>query len=318
MASVTVLIFVVFLLAVVCVLRHNKRKYDLYVRRQRYKGATKPRSDLATPTPPATPLVNCSFFLPKQNNVAPNNAPIKSNLVQQLRNATAKQPSAGIPNVNEFIEEPEVYNIEPVKQRKSRQPTPPDSPVLKRNQVVTFASVNDVSGGNDEMKGPLPPPLPPKSSCGVYVELASPYLMGGKECDLEVGDLLPPPRPPKPAVKGGGEAEAQEGHLGYQEDEKALDTLDTEAAEWLASGESEESSDEGGEEGGGGGGGRGEEEGRGNSGRSEDSPGGCLYKRLDSYAHSTDGSGDTGSAGSSDEAHPILRVQSINTNESMA
>jgi len=50
----------------------------------------------------------------------------------------------------------------------------------------------------------------------------------------------------------------------------------------------------------------------------EGGPGGCLYKRLDSYAHSTDSSGDTGSAGSSDEAHPILRVQSINTNESMA
>lgn len=313
-ATITVLIFVVFLLSVMCVLRHNKRKYDLYVRRQRYKGVTRPRSDLATPTPPATPLVSCSFFLPKQNNVAPNNAPIKSNLVQQLRNAVTKQPAVSAQNVNEFVEEPEVYNLEPVVPRKPKHPTPPDSPVLKlkRKQVVTFASVNDVSGGNDgEMKGPIPPPLPPKSPSGVYVELASPYQVGGREGDSEAGDVLPPPRPPKPFLKD--DEVMQKGQSGHQMGEEVSDAFDYEAAHWLASDDSEESSDE---EGDGRGGGE-KDQGGGSGGSSEGNPGGCLYKRLDSYGPSTDSSGDTGSAGSSDEVHPILHVQSIETNESV-
>ena len=189
-------------------------KYHHEVTQERYRDTHPPLRSLASSPTPLTPLKSNSFHLPnKQSNVTPNNVPT------HVMNTQFQQAVDPPPSVNEFVEEPEVYELGPVRPRKpKRLSTPPESPYLKLQKPAVCDIEADVtcipSNANatvectDEKKEEsieLPPDQKPTRSCLSSVSDSSlkskPRMVSFVEVpadeDGDFGSLPPPPLPPK-------------------------------------------------------------------------------------------------------------------------
>ena len=206
--------------------RKKRERIRQYYRR-RYRGirstATTPASPIVVPM--STSSESTGFLFPKQENTDWNNIPVKSNRVREAKNANAT--SVGQKNVNEYHEEPEVFELTPIKRHEAT--ARPDSPPVKekRSPVVTFASSYKVSDGNGhvmQVKVPSPPPLPPKTKILYYAELtfeskANVVVKEEKEEEEEESVAVAPPLPPKPTVLLPNKAEEKESVDQKQEEE---------------------------------------------------------------------------------------------------
>ena len=209
--SVAGVVCITFLIVVaICYRQWNKHQRSRVYLRERYRGI---RSCSSTPTSPIAASVStsssspsCGFLFPKQENTDWNNIPVKSNRVREAKNANA---ASICPNsVNEYLEyleEPEVFELEPITRRKAATPLESPPMKVKRTQIVTFASSYNVSDGNGvvmQVKVPSPPPpLPPKAKSLTYAELTfeSETKVVVKE-EEEESEAVAPPLPPKPTV----------------------------------------------------------------------------------------------------------------------
>ena len=139
--SLVLISFVAFVIFAIYFVRRSCNKYHHEVTQERYRDTHSPLRSLASSPTPLTPLKSNSFHLPnKQSNVTPNNVPAH---VMNTQFQQAVNPS---PSVNEFVEEPEVYELGPVRPRKpKRLSTPPDSPYLKLQKPAVCDIEADVT-----------------------------------------------------------------------------------------------------------------------------------------------------------------------------
>jgi sugar lactone lactonase YvrE len=212
--SLVLISFVAFVIFAVYFVRRSRNKYHHEVTQERYRDTHPPLRSLASSPIPLTPLKSNSFHLPnKQSNVTPNNVPAH---VMNTQFQQAVNPS---PSVNEFVEEPEVYELGPVRPRKpKRLSTPPDSPYLKLQKPAVCdieadvtcipSSANATVECTDEKKEESiepPPDQKPTRSCLSSVSDSSlkskPRTVSFVEVpadeDGDSGSLPPPPLPPK-------------------------------------------------------------------------------------------------------------------------
>ena len=237
--SVAGVVCIAFLIVVaICYRQWNKRQRSRMYLREQYRGI---RSCSSTPTSPIAVSVStsssspsCGFLFPKQENTDWNNIPVKSNRVREAKNANAA--SICLNSMNEYLEEPEVFELEPITRRKAA--TPPESPPMKvkRTQIVTFASSYNVSDGNGvvmQVKVPSPPPLPPKAKSLTYAELTfeSETKVVVKKEEEEESEAVAPPLPPKPTVLLPEKAEKEKEESADQKKEKGENEMKVEEDE---------------------------------------------------------------------------------------
>ena len=213
------LISVVFVVFAVYLIRRSRNKYHQQLTQERYKGMHPPLRSLASSPTPLTPLKSNSFHLPtKQSNVPQNNVPalVKDTQFQQVVN-----PS---PSVNEFVEEPEVYELGPVRPRRpKRLSTPPESPYLKLQKPtvcdreagvtcdpnsanITVATI-ECMDEKKERSNELPQDQKPTRSClpsaSDSTQKCKPRAVSFVEVPVDGDDnysSIPPPLPPKSQV----------------------------------------------------------------------------------------------------------------------
>ena len=213
------IVFAVFAVIIVFLVRRSRLKYERDMHYASYRGGVRtPLRSLSSPTSPGTPLKSNSFYLPpKQSNVHRNNSPTPRKNVPLQR---ALNPSQ---SVNEFVDEPAVYELGPVYPRRSRRLPTPDS-LLKEeipkpsvcdlesaapssNANATFECSEEISEG---VVGP-PPGEKPARSCLSSVSDSSQKVKPERtvsfvEVSIEsnTDTSPPPPLPPKYEVSSDG------------------------------------------------------------------------------------------------------------------